>query len=84
MTNEDRETKQAFLKDYIEEGQHKTGLKTFKQIAREIGVCEPTARRWITQSFPEVAQEIRSASLVRYHLKLERLDEDQFIPPPLG
>lgn len=81
MTNEERTTKLLLLSDYIEAGQHRTGLKSFKQIAREIGVSEPTARRWITEGFPEIAKDIRKLTERTHAPKIRYEDEE---PLPAG
>lgn len=80
MTNEEKITKLLLLSDYVEAGQHRTGLKSFKQIARDIGVSEPTARRWITDGFPEIAKDIRKLTERTQAPKLQWEDE----PLPAG
>jgi len=83
MTNEERSTKIREMKEYVSQGRHRTALKTFKQIARDLGVSTPTAQAWLKEFHPEVYQDVRKLNIRRTHPKLQWVDDVDYTPPPL-
>lgn len=80
MTNEERQVKLALFKDYVRKGKHRQGLKTFKEIARELGVSKGTAAAWLKEHHPKVHKRIMQPRITVTHPKLQYEEEEA--PPP--
>ena len=62
-----KETRKAF-KTFVKNGGHRDGKrkppKSYRVIARELGVGHVTIRRWMKEDFPEVAAELGKYTVV--------------------